>query len=65
MKLFELLFWCFLLQFEHLDNDENGASDAELGDKIVNLSLEKCNASFYLSLLTARLESEWQKLHLI
>ena len=60
---------CFLVPFlehlVHLDNDENSAIDDDLGNKVENVSLEKCNASFYGSLLSVRLESDWQTLRWI
>ena len=59
-------FGAFLEHLIHLDNDENSAIDEDLGNKKVeNVSLEKCNASFYGSLLTVRLESERQTLRWI
>jgi hypothetical protein len=60
-----VFFGAFLEHLVHLDNDENSAIDEDLGNKVENVSLEKCNASFYGSLLTVRLESDWQTLRWI
>ena len=45
----------FLEQLVFLDNDENSAIDHELVNKVKNVSVEKCNASFYTQCLTVTL----------
>ena len=45
----------FLEQLVHLDNDENSAVDDELVNKVKNVPVEKCNASFYTQCLTVTL----------
>jgi hypothetical protein len=61
------MFFCgvFWEQLIHVDNDKNSAIDNELASKVKNISIEKCNESFYQSVLTVHLVSNWQTLRLI
>jgi hypothetical protein len=45
----------FLEQLVYIDNDENSAIDHELVNKVKNVSVEKCNASFYTQCLSVTL----------
>ena len=55
LEVARVVFLCFFNQLVHLDNDENSAIDDELVNKVKNVSVEKCNASFYTQCLTVTL----------
>ena len=65
LKIDLCFFGAFLDRCVHLDNGENSAIDNELDSKVKIESRENYNASFYLSLLTLRLEPDWQTLRSI
>ena len=55
-----VFFGAFLEQLVNLDNDENSAIDNELASEVKNVSIEKCDASFYTQCLTVTLKSDLQ-----
>jgi hypothetical protein len=50
-----VFFGAFSKQLVHLDNDENSAIDNELTSKVKNVSIDKCDASFYTQCLIVTL----------